>query len=293
MRLVSHPLFAPILVAAVFLWGAALAAFLLVAPSLKTPWMDTLLVFCFGFNPAGRVYRLDTLILYLLQPPLFVVVVGFFYGAELREFLQRRAGQAVAVAAPLLFLSLSAFVVATSEVSASGTPLSPGTVGAPLRQGTPAPALGLTDHRGRPFTLAEQRGKVVAVTFFYANCHASCPILLSRLRALEARVPGDDLVLVAVTLDPSRDGVAELAAHAERWSLGPRWHLVTGPPGAVAAVLKAYGVQARPLPDGEIAHENVIQLIDRRGRLGFVYRGLGHPEEQLAQGLRVLIEDRG
>ena len=293
MRLVSHPLFAPVLVASVFVWGAALAGFLLVAPSLGSAWMDTLLVFCFGFNPAGRVYRLDTLILYLLQPPLFAVVVGFFYGAELREFVQGRAGKAIAVAAPLAFVTASAFVVLTSEVSASGAPLRPESVQAPLRQGTPAPALSLTDQRGRAFTLAEQRGKVVAITFFYANCHASCPILLSRLRALEARVPGEDLVLVAVTLDPSRDGVAELAAHAERWSLGRRWHLVTGEAGAVAAVLKAYGVQAQPLPGGEIAHENVIQLIDRRGRLGYVYRGLGHPEEQLGQGLRGLIEDRG
>ncbi len=292
-RLFSHRLFAPLLALAVFLWGTALAIFLLAAPSLKAAWVDTLLIYCFGFDPAARVYRLDTLILYLVQPPLFVAVIGFFYAAELRRFVSGRAGKAVAVAAPLFFLAASGFVVATSEVSASGTPLRAEDVQAPVRRGTPAPQLSLTDHRGQSFTLAEQRGKVVAITFFYANCHATCPTLLSRLKALEERWPREDFVLVGVTLDPSRDGVSELRVHAERWSLGPRWHLLTGDPSAVAVTLKAYSVQAVQLPDGEIAHENVIQLVDRRGRLGYLYRGLGHTEEQLAQGLHALIGERG
>ncbi len=293
MRVFGHPLFAPVLVVVVFLWGTALAGFLLLAPGLGVPWVDALLVSCFGLDPGTRVYRLDTLILYLLQPPLFALVVGLFYGAELREFVRGRAGRAAAIAAPLLFLATSASVVLTSEVSASGTPLRPEALGAPLRQGGLAPPFALTDHRGRSFTLADQRGRVVALTFFYANCHASCPVLIARLRALEERFPDEDLVLVAVTLDPSRDGVSELAAHAGRWSLGARWHLLTGEVAAVEAVRKAYGVQAVPSAGGEIAHENTIHLVDRSGRLGYVYRGLGYPEAALVQGLRALIEERG
>ena len=292
-RLFSHPLFAPVLALVVLLWGAALAVFLLIAPALKAPWVDSLLVFCFGFNPGSRVYRLDTLFLYLLQPPLFVTVLGLFYADELRQFVRRPTGKALAVAAPLLFAIVSGAVVASSEVSAGGAPPRPESLQAPLRQGTRAPGFALTDHRGRQFMLADQRGKVVALTFFYANCHSTCPTLLSRLRVLEDQLPGEELVLVAITLDPARDGVQELAAHARRWSLGPRWHLLTGEPAVVAAVRQAYGIQAAPLPDGEIAHENVIQLVDRRGRLAYVYRGLGHPEERLVQGLRALIEDRG
>jgi len=292
-RLFSHPHFAPILALIVFLWGTTLAAFLLVAPALKATWADTLLVSCFGFNPATRAYRLDTLMLYLLQPPLFVTVIGFFYAAELREFVKSLGGKVAAVGGPFLFLTASAFVVATSVVSASGTPVRPENAQTPARQGSQAPEFSLTDHHGWRFTLADQRGQVVVLTFFYANCHATCPTLISRLRYLEDRFPGEDLLLIAVTLDPSRDDVARLAAHAERWSLGPRWRLLTGEMPAVTAALKAYGVQTVPLPNGEIGHENLILLVDRRGRLAYVYRGLGHPEERLAEGLRALIQERG
>ena len=293
MRLFSHPLFAPVLALASLSWGTLLAAFLLIAPGLSSPWVDTLLAFCFGFDSATRVYRLDTLILYLLQPLLFVAVIGFFYAEELKGFVRRRGGRAVAVAAPLLFLTTSAFVVATSEVSASGTPLRSENLQAPLRQGGRAPEFTLIDHTGRRFALKEERGRVVAMTFFYTDCHATCPTLLARLRQLEDRFPGEDLTLVAVTLDPSRDRVPELMAHADRWSLGPRWHLVTGEPGAVASVLRAYGVQWAKLPDGEIAHENLIQFVDRRGRLAFTYRGLAHPEERLTETLSFLLRERG
>ncbi len=293
IRLLVHRNFAPFLALAVFLWGAAQAVFLLVAPALRATWADTLLVSCFGFDSSTRVYRLDTLMLYLLQPPLFVIVIAFFYSAELRQFVRARGGRAAAVAAPLLFLTSSALVVASSAISASGTPVRPETVQMPLRQGSQAPEFTLTDHRGWRVALTAQRGQVVALTFFYSNCHATCPILISRLRRLEDRLSGEALALMAVTLDPSRDDVTTLAAYAERWRLGSRWHLLTGEPATVTAVLKAYGVQAVPLRDGEIGHENVIMLIDRRGGLAYVYRGLGHPEERLAQGLQALIQERG
>jgi cytochrome oxidase Cu insertion factor (SCO1/SenC/PrrC family) len=291
MRLLSHPLFAPALLLAVFGYGLVLAAFLLLAPALGTPWVDTLLAYCFAFDTARRVYRLDTLILYLLQPPLFAGAVGLLYADELRRFLKRGSGRALVIAAPLAFAVLAGLVAATSEVSASGAAPRPDTLASPLRQGATAPEIALTDHRGAPFRLEEERGRVVALTFFYANCHAACPTLIARMKGLEARAAGD-LVLAAVTLDPGRDGVADLAAYARRWSLSGDWRLLTGDAAAVAAVARAYGVRRERRPDGEIAHENLIQLIDRQGRLGFAYRGLGHPEEVLARDLRVLLAER-
>jgi len=65
------------LVLGIFGLGALTVAFLLFGPGMA-PWADTLLTACFGWNAETRHYRLDALILTLLQPPLFAAVVYFF-----------------------------------------------------------------------------------------------------------------------------------------------------------------------------------------------------------------------
>ena len=290
-RLLMGPLFAPTLMVAIFGLGATTVAFLLFGPGMA-PWADTLLSACFGWNADTRRYRLDALILTLLQPPLFAVVVWAFYADELRAFLARRGGRVVAVTAPAVFVALAASLLLTSEISASGAAPTPADLMSPLRQGRPAPEFALTDHRGRPVSLAALRGRPVVVTFVYADCHASCPLLIARLKTLEARNT-PDVAFIAISLDPQRDTPASLAGAAVKWELGPGWHLLSGAPASVKDTLSAYGVQYAPLPDGEIAHENLVLIIDRRGRLAFTYRGLAHPEDRQAAYLARLSAERG
>ena len=290
-RLFTGPLFAPTLMVAIFGLGAATVAFLLFGPGFA-PWADTLLTACFGWNADTRRYRLDALILTLLQPPLFAVVVWAFYADELRAFLARRGGRVVAVTAPAVFVALAASLLVTGEISASGAAPTPADLISPLRQGRPAPEFALTDHRGQPVSLASLRGHPVVVTFVYADCHASCPLLIARLKALEAR-SAPDVAFIAISLDPLRDTPASLAGAAVRWELGSRWYLLSGAPASVKDTLSAYGVQYAPLPDGEIAHENLVLIVDRRGRLAFTYRGLAHPEDLQAADLARLSAERG
>jgi len=295
-RLLTHPLFAPALVAVIFGLGAGTAALLLLGPGLaggSAPWIDALLTTCFGWNADTRHYRLDALVLVLLEPPLFALVVWLFYRDELRAFLRSGRRRLAALAAPLTFAALGISLLATGEISASGTDRTPATLPPPLRLGAPAPELRLIDHRGRHVSLETFRGHPVLVTFVYADCHSSCPLLIERLKALEAHDPRGEAVIVAVSLDPERDTVASLAAAAVRWELGPRWHLLTGEPAAVREVVRAYRVQWAPLPGGEIAHENVLTLIDRQGRLAFTYRGLAYSEARQGAELERLLAERG
>jgi len=290
-RLLTHRLFAPALVTAIFGLGAVTAALLLFGPGLA-PWADTLLTACFGWNGETRRYRLDALLVAVLQPPLFATVVCFFYMDDLRAFFGSRSGWILAGLAPAVFTGLAVSLLATTEISASGVPPSPAALQSPLRRGAPAPAFTLIDQRGQAVSLESLAGRAVALTFVYANCHESCPLLIQRLKALEARTAGADVVFVAVSLDPERDTPAALRAVATQWELGDRWRLLTGDPAAVRRLLRDYEVQWAPLPDAEIAHENVIALIDRRGRLAFTYRGLAHPEERQAAELARLASER-
>jgi protein SCO1 len=287
----GHRLFAPGLAIAAFVWGATLLAVLRFGPG-SAPWIDALLTVCFGWNAETRHYRLDSLLVALFQPPLFVAVVAFFYADELREFLKSRRARVIAVSAPGLFVTLAAYLLATGEVSASGVAARPGTLPPAIRQAVPAPAFALVDHRGARITAESLRGRPVVLTFVYASCHATCPLLIDRLRALERRVGEADAAFVAVTLDPDRDTPEALAAYAARWGLGSRWHLLTGPGADVRRLVAAHGVQWTPLSDGEIAHENVVTLIDRAGRVAFTYRGVGVPEDRQAADLRYLLGER-
>jgi len=287
-RWLRHPLFAPVLVLAALGWGTALGVFLLVGPDLGG-WARAVLAYCFGWDMTTRAYRLDTVLLVTLEPPLFALVVGLFYADELRAFGRRPAGRVVGGAALVGFAAVAAALVLSGDVVGSA----PATAAAPpVREGRPAPRARLTDHRGRPFELGAATERPLAVTFVYANCHGTCPALVATLRATAA-LAGDRARYVAVTLDPERDTPAALAAYAARWDLGDAWHLLTGPPAAVDAVRRAWGVAAERRPDGEIAHANVIVLVDRRGRVAYTYRGLGQAPRELAAALGRLAAERG
>ncbi len=95
-----------------------------------------------------------------------------------------------------------------------------------------------------------------------------------------------------MTLDPEHDTPAVLAAYAARWGLGADWRLLTGSPPTGDRLRRAYGVAAERLVGGEIAHENVIVLIDRAGRVAFRYGGAGQSVENLVGALERLASER-
>jgi protein SCO1/2 len=291
VRWLAHPLVGPLLALGALGLGALTVAFLLVGPALGS-WADTLLTACFGWNAETRRYRLDALLLALGQPPLFAGVVLLCYRDEVAAFLRTRRGRLAAVFVAGSFLSLGASLLVTGEISASGAPPRPESLPGPVRRGEPAPAFALVDHRGQAVSLAALRGRPAVMTFFYASCHSACPLLIARLRSLEEAQPdGSPAAFLAVTLDPEQDRPEALAATAERWGLGPRWHLLTGDPEQVRQVARDYGVGWARRPDGEIAHENLILLLDRQGRLAFTYRGLAQPEARQLRDLARLVAE--
>lgn len=280
-----HPLFAPVLVLVALGWSTLLLAFLWLGPNLGG-WAQTVLSTCFGWNATTRAYRLDTVLLMTLEPPLFVLVVALFYGGELRAFLRRTGGRAVSAAAVLGFAATALGLVLGAEVVAG--PAKNARV--PVREGRPAPQVRLVDHRGLPFALGGRLDRPLALTFVYADCHTACPALLATLKAVEARV-GDRARFAAVTLVPEADTPARLAELAARWRLSATWHLLTGDPRAVEDLRLAWGIAAERLADGSVAHSNAVVLLDRAGRVAFVYRGLGQPVEELARVLGALAEE--
>jgi protein SCO1/2 len=142
----------------------------------------------------------------------------------------------------------------------------------------PAPSLydfeqRFTDQDGKTVTLAQVgEGHPVLITMFYGTCPAACPLLINRIKRLEAKLsPAQraDLRVVLVTFDPARDTVAMLkglqAAHqvdARRWSF-----LRVDDASAVRTLAAVLGIKYRFLPGGAINHSSVITSVGPDGAI--------------------------
>ena len=73
----------------------------------------------------------------------------------------------------------------------------------------------LTDHNGKPRTLADFKGKVVVVFFGFTQCPDVCPTTMAEMATVmkELGPKADEVQVLFVTVDPERDTQALLAEY--------------------------------------------------------------------------------
>ena len=74
-------------------------------------------------------------------------------------------------------------------------------------------------------TLAELRGKVVAVTFIYTGCPDICPLLTEKMALVQDELGpnlGSKTVFVSITLDPEHDTPEVLGSTLNSGGPGPK-----------------------------------------------------------------------
>ncbi|MGP6158725.1 MAG: SCO family protein [Vulcanimicrobiaceae bacterium] len=153
-----------------------------------------------------------------------------------------------------------------------------------------APDFMLVDQQQRPFTLSDQRGRVVLLFFGYTHCPDVCPATMANLEHAIARLgaAGKDVEVAFVTVDAKRDTPPVLKRYAELF--GPNVVGLTGSDAALERVYAAYHVFHQDLPrqKGEstyyVAHTSAVYYIDRNGRMS----GLGDWTESPAAIVRRL-----
>jgi protein SCO1/2 len=141
-----------------------------------------------------------------------------------------------------------------------------------------APPFALTDQAGKPVNSADLKGKVLLVSFVFTTCSGSCPATTHRMglvqRELKAHglLKGDYVRLLSITLDPQRDSAEVLRGYMRLYDADPAtWSFLTGPPDRVAKVIAAWGMWAKPAPNGQLDHPSRIFLVDRRGAVREIY----------------------
>jgi protein SCO1/2 len=160
----------------------------------------------------------------------------------------------------------------------------------------PAPAFTLTSQNGAQISLASLRGKVVAVTFIFTRCTATCPVLTPMMALVQDRLGADfgsKIAFASITIDPDNDTPETLKLYAQMYGADiSDWSFLTGPPAMIADLTHRYGVYAAKNADGDIEHSFLTSIVDQRGVLRVQYLGTRFDPEEFRRDLISVMKER-
>jgi protein SCO1/2 len=153
----------------------------------------------------------------------------------------------------------------------------------------------LTDHNGKPRTLADFRGKVVTVFFGFTHCPDVCPTTLSEMKLVLKELGSDAnrVQVLFVTVDPERDTPEVLRQYVP--SFDPGFLGLYGDAKATAEVARNFKVFYQKVPGAKpdtytVDHTAASYVFDPQGRLRlFVRHGTLQP---LVSDLRLLLQGK-
>ena len=156
----------------------------------------------------------------------------------------------------------------------------------------PAPEFTLTNQDGKRIALKDLRGKVLAITFIFASCADTCPLLTATMAGLQDRLGaafGPDIQFVSITVDPERDTPEALKRYADAHRAnGYGWSFLSGTPAEIREVARRYGVYYRKTPSGDVDHTFLTSLVDRGGTLRVQYMGTRFNPDEMLRDLKNL-----
>ena len=163
--------------------------------------------------------------------------------------------------------------------------------GAELTSPKTAPPIALHDARGKPVTLAAQRGRYVLVTFIYTHCPDVCPLITQNLNgALRLIGPGarKQVRVLAVSVDPAGDTPKAVEAYTREKHLFPEFEYLIGTRAELRRVWKAWHVLAVATKPDLVDHVAYTALVDTNGKERVLYDSSVHAT-QVAHDLRLLM----
>lgn len=153
--------------------------------------------------------------------------------------------------------------------------------------------LELSDHNGQRRTLADFKGKVVALFFGFTHCPDVCPTTLSEMAVVMKELGADAgrLQVLFVSVDPERDTADVLKRYVPAFN--PSFLGLTGSADEIARAAKEFKIyyQKQPLKGGgyTMDHSAGTYIIDGEGRLRlFAQYGAGAPA--LLHDIRQLLK---
>lgn len=159
----------------------------------------------------------------------------------------------------------------------------------------PAPEFVLMNQEGKRVALKDLRGKVLAITFIFASCADTCPLLTAKMVGIQNALGsefGSKVYFVSITVDPERDTPATLKQYAEgHKAITAGWAFLTGTPAEIRDVAKRYGIYYKKAPRGNVDHTFLTSLVDGNGTLRVQYMGVKFDPKEMFGDLQSLLRE--
>jgi len=159
----------------------------------------------------------------------------------------------------------------------------------------PAPEFTLTKQDGVRLALKELRGKVLAITFIFASCADTCPLLTAKMAGIQDRLGADfgkKIYFVSITVDPERDSPEVLKRYAEAHQANSAgWAFLSGTKAEIRDVAKRYGIFYKKTPRGDVDHTFLTSLVDHNGTLRVQYMGVKFNPDEMLRDLQSLVKE--
>lgn len=153
--------------------------------------------------------------------------------------------------------------------------------------------LNLTDHTGKPRSLTDFKGKVVALFFGYTHCPDVCPTTLTDMKQAMKLLGGqaNELQVLFVTLDPERDTQALLAEYVPAFDAS--FIGLYGTKEQTASVLKDFKIFAAKVENKgrsgyTIDHSAGVYVFDKAGKIR-LYIDYGTKPDAIASDVKKLL----
>ena len=158
-----------------------------------------------------------------------------------------------------------------------------------------APEFALTNQAGERMALKDLRGKVLAVTFIYATCKDTCPVLTAKMAMIQRKMGADfgpRVRFVSITVEPEVDTPAVLKSYAKAHGADlAGWSFLTGSGAEIKDVVRRYGAYAKRVKPGDVDHLFLTSLIDRKGMLRVQYLGYRFDADEMHRDLQSLMRE--
>jgi len=161
----------------------------------------------------------------------------------------------------------------------------------------------LTDHNGKPRTLADFKGKVVTIFFGYTQCPDVCPTTMTQMHEVMQKLgkQADQVQVLFVTVDPERDTQQLLKEYVPAFDT--RFLGLRGDAQATAAVAKEFKIFYQKVPGKTpgsytVDHSAGSYVFDKAGKLRLFVRHAPPNEdasvanERLVSDIKLLLADQ-